>query len=247
VTRLTLLHTNDLHGHLSETAARRLAQLKADGGPCLLLDSGDAVTCGNVGWHQRGEAMHQRMALAGYDALAMGNREYHFRPGPQTAKLRLAPCPVLCANLRPSGWGGSAPWVEFAPPGLPRLLVFGLLTPMVTETMWARRLTRSRFDDPITVARALLDRARSEQPTFPIALTHLGERADRALAAACPELRLILGGHSHTPMSERVGEALICQNEAHGGSVTRLTLDFEGGALAEARAETLSLETGRRP
>ncbi|MBI5831337.1 MAG: hypothetical protein HZB16_03385 [Armatimonadetes bacterium] len=269
MTRLTLLHTNDLHGHMSVATAERLARLKADSGPCLLFDSGDAVTCGNIGWHRGGEAMHRLMALAGYDALAMGNREYHFRPGPQAAKLRLAPCPVLCANLRPTGWGGSVPQAEFALPGLPRVVVFGLLTPMVTEAMWARHLTASRFDDPLAAARDLLSppcsppasggtdsspppRARgglgwgpAAGGVLPIALTHLGERTDRRLAESCPALRLILGGHSHTPMIERVGQTLICQNEAHGRTVMRVTLDFEDGRLEAVEAEPLALETGR--
>ena len=244
MTRLTLLHTNDLHGHLSADAAHRLARLKAELAPCLLFDSGDAVTCGNVGWPARGERLHGLMATAGYDALAMGNREYHFRPGPQTAKLRLAPAPVLCANLRPEGWGGSQASVRFTLPGLPPLLVFGLLTPMVTEAMWARRLTPSRFDEPEPAARRQLDEAGD---AVVVALTHLGERTDRRLAGACPQLPLILGGHSHTPMVEQVGGTLICQNEPHGGSVMRVTLDFDGARLAAASAEPLALETGRTP
>jgi 5'-nucleotidase len=248
---LTLLHTNDLHGALTAYGARWLAELKASLAPCLLLDSGDAVRCGNVGWHVGGERAHELMNGAGYDAGALGNREFHFRPGPQAAKLRLARFPVLCANLlEPAGYGGIRARATLSVEGLPPLCVFGLLVPMVTAKMWARCISPARFGDPAEAARGILAGAilAAAAGAVPICLSHLGLKGDQALASACEGLPLILGGHSHTPLAEpiRVGGTVITQNAPHGATVTRVTLEVDGtrATVAEVRALPLKLEAG---
>jgi len=239
--RLNLLHTGDLHGMLTEYGARYLAELKLSLAPCLLLDSGDAVGCGNVSWHGRGERAHELMNGAGYDAGALGNREFHFRPGPQAAKLRLARFPILCANLvAPRGYGGVRPSAALTLEGLPPVRVFGLLVPMITEGMWARRLSPVRFGPPEAGARQVLAQ---EPAALTVCLSHLGLARDRALAAACPDLGLILGGHSHTPLAvpERVGDTVITQNEPHGRSVTHVALEVEGTRVTAVETELLPL------
>jgi 2',3'-cyclic-nucleotide 2'-phosphodiesterase (5'-nucleotidase family) len=51
-----------------------------------------------------------------------------------------------------------------------------------------------------------------------IALTHIGFKKDVELAQRCPEIDLILGGHSHTVLEEpaMVGKTAICQTGSHG-------------------------------
>jgi 2',3'-cyclic-nucleotide 2'-phosphodiesterase (5'-nucleotidase family) len=236
---LTVLHTNDLHGHLDEFGAAALARLKAELAPCLLLDSGDAVACGNVGWHRRGERLHELMNGAGYDAAALGNREFHFRPGPQAAKASLARFPLLCANLlAPPGYGGLRPAATLNIEGWPPIRVFGLLVPMVTDQMWARRLSPARFGPPAEAAVRVLA---SLDGALPLCLSHLGAARDRELAAACPSLPLILGGHSHTLLDppERVGQTVITQNRPYGGSLTKVRLRLDAGRVVVESAEWL--------
>lgn len=239
---LHLLHTNDLHGELTEYGARWLAELKLSLAPCLLLDSGDAVGVGNVGWHRHGERMHELMNGASYDAGALGNREFHFRPGPQRCKVSLAVFPLLCANLvEPRGYGGVRALATLTLDGLPSVYVFGLLNPMVTAQHWARYISPARFEPPARVVPGLLD---GLGPGLKVCLSHLGLERDRELAAACPGVDLMLGGHSHTPLEqpERVGDTYLTQNRPHGGSVTKLALDFDGDRLAAVRSELLPLK-----
>jgi 2',3'-cyclic-nucleotide 2'-phosphodiesterase (5'-nucleotidase family) len=238
---LTLLHTNDLHGSLTEYGARFLAELKAAHAPCLLLDSGDAVGVGNVTWHAHGERAHELMNGASYDAGAMGNREFHFRPGPQRAKLQLARFPILCANLvAPDGYGGSRRQALLRLDDGPTVRVFGLLVPMVTEAMAARLISPARFGEP---SEAAAEQVAAADGGPVVCLSHLGLERDRRLAAACPGVDVILGGHSHTPLAqpERVGRALIAQNEPHGGTLTKVVLTVEDGRVVDTAAEVLPL------
>src|SRR5205823_7272454 len=99
---LTLLHTNDHHNRLTEAQVRHLRLLRESvGNSGLLLDAGDAISAGNVTVRPGGEPILTRLAQAGYDAMTVGNREFHFsRPG-FCSKLSKATFPVLCANIRP--------------------------------------------------------------------------------------------------------------------------------------------------
>lgn len=240
--RLTLLHTNDLHGRLDSGRAAWLAARKAELAPCLLLDSGDAVSCGNVDFKWGGEPIHELMNAAGYDAGALGNREFHFRTGPQRAKLRRARFPILSANLvEPPGYGGVRSELLLEPlPGL-SVRVFGLTVPMVTAAMAARWLSPARFADPLATARELLaDRGAAVS----VCLSHLGLTRDRTLAAAELPLDLVLGGHSHTATAEHHGATWVFQNEPHGGTVTCLTLTITAGRLADVQHESLLWDGG---
>lgn len=240
--RLTILHTNDLHGRLTPALATRLAELKEACRPSLLLDSGDAVACGNVGWHRAGEPAHELMNQAGYDAGALGNREFHFLEPPQRCKLQRAAFPILSANLsEPLGYGGVQRFVDFAPGGLP-IRVIGLTVPMVTAKMVARYFSRARFVPAAEVLPELLP----DDGRPVVVLSHLGLSRDRQLAAGVPGLLAILGGHSHTglPEPERHDATLVLQNAPYAASLSRLVIEFgdAGASIVDARCERLTEE-----
>jgi 2',3'-cyclic-nucleotide 2'-phosphodiesterase (5'-nucleotidase family) len=73
-----------------------------------------------------------------------------------------------------------------------------------------------------------------------VALSHLGLRADRALAAAVPQLDLILGGHSHdtTPEPEVVNGVPIVHAGPYGAFASRTELVRDG---ARARITAFDL------
>ncbi len=205
LTKLTVLHTNDFHNHLSASQAAFIKGGKAKYDNVLLLDSGDAISAGNVGVRPGGEPVLTLMSETGYDAMTLGNREFHVADALLRRKIGKAGFPVLCANLR---WrddhGETLPTVPSLVKTLPsgkRVGVFGLTVPMVTPRMTARLVSAFVFDDPVPAARKQISLLRPEVDAL-IALTHIGLREDERLAAACPELDLIIGGHSHNKLHE---------------------------------------------
>ena len=120
-----------------------------------------------------------------------------------------------------------------------------LFRSMVTERMWARHLSPARFGEPAEAARRIFAGISGE---IPICLSHLGLERDRALAEACPELPLILGGHSHTPLDQplRVGDTVITQNAPYGATLTRVTLVLDGTnvRVADVRLVEMKLKAG---
>lgn len=225
--RVALLHTNDAHNRWNEAFVRTLRELKARHS-ALLLDSGDCIRAGNLGIPLRPEPAWEWMRQAGYDAATIGNREFHITPSGFLAKTRGAPCTLLCANIR-------AKQPETPLPVQPvwqtnfqgvRIAVIGLTVPMVTSRMKTAPLSAYLFDPPIETAKRWTDRLRPETDLL-IALTHMGISQDRLLAQACPELDVILGGHSHTPINppEQVNGVWISQSPpfCKGATLLRLT------------------------
>ena len=205
MTQLTLLHTNDFHNHMSARQAEFIHQAKAARDNVLLLDSGDAISAGNVGVRPGGEPILTLMSETGYDAMTLGNREFHIADALLRLKIGKATFPILCANIRWREDQGEAlpvvpSLVKTLPNGL-RIGVFGLTVPMVTPRMTARLVSAFVFDDPVAVARQQIETLRPSVDAL-VALTHIGLREDERLAASCSELDLIIGGHSHNKLAE---------------------------------------------
>jgi 5'-nucleotidase len=226
-----LFHTNDFHGQLTPERAAMLAALRSEHPDSLLLDSGDAVSAGNLGFRLGGEPVLQRMSELGYDAMTIGNRESHPRRELFSKKLEDARFPVLCANLtaRPGAPVPTRPWVIVERAGL-RAGVLGLTVPMFTRKMWSQALCDYLYEDPIPVGAALARELRP-QCDLVIALTHIGLREDQALAAAAPEIDLIVGGHSHADLDTplRAGKTTILHTTAFAFYVGRAHLQREAG------------------
>lgn len=238
---VVIYHTADLHGRLSSAAARRLAELREKRPNALLLDAGDAVTAGNLGFRLGGEPILRRMAEIGYGAMAMGNRESHPWRFFLERKLRDASFPVLAANLR-ARRGRAARMVQghvILESGGRRVGVFGL-APRVTppESFWAR-FTDYVFDEPVAAAQQAAAELRGRTDLV-VCLSHCGAETDRQLAAL-PGISLVLGGHSHRAFVSRLpGQALIVHPGPHGQHVSETRLAGRGNA----RSALLPLSEG---
>jgi 2',3'-cyclic-nucleotide 2'-phosphodiesterase (5'-nucleotidase family) len=212
---ITILHTNDFHNHLLPDQAGRLKRLRSElKGDGLLLDAGDAISSGNVTYKPAGEPILDVMSDIGYDAMTVGNREFHFSQAGFAAKVSRARFPVLCANVR-SREGAKLPVKSHQSWTLTdgfRITAFGLTVPMITERMLVRKVSSYVFDDPFTIAEQLVPQLR-ESCDLLVCLSHLGLSSDRELASRVAGIDLIIGGHTHAtlPDGERIRETLIVQ------------------------------------
>ena len=95
--------------------------------------------------------------------------------------------------------------------------VFGVMVAMVTERMATKVASQFLWDDPLKSAQQQAKQLRDHVDCL-IALTHIGFKKDVELAKQCPEIDIILGGHSHTVLEkpEMIGKTAICQTGSHG-------------------------------
>ncbi|NLO05354.1 MAG: hypothetical protein GX131_05935 [candidate division WS1 bacterium] len=200
---LRILHTADLHDRLDRARSEALGFLRDRTG-ALLLDSGDAVGAGNVYVRAR-EPVIEEMNRAGYAAMALGNREFFFRRSGLIRKTAAAHFPVLAANLLPlhGDLGHVMRWTQLTS-GDETVGLFGLMPTMIAPGHPFERVSDVRFIEWQAAAVEAVEALR-ERVDWLIALSHLGSEDDRALTELCPQIDLILGGHSHISGSSEVG------------------------------------------
>jgi 2',3'-cyclic-nucleotide 2'-phosphodiesterase (5'-nucleotidase family) len=264
---LQILHTNDFHDRLSDSAAERLAARKREiGGDGLLLDAGDAGGAGNLTFHAGGEAILERMSTIGYDAMTVGNRDFHLTRVGFRCKLSRATFPILCANVYAAPMPTIAARTALALAAEPtedvpvsrflvreqngwRIVILGLTVPMITEQMLSRKVSAYVFETPLRCAQRLVPLLRERYaPDLLIALTHIGFTKDKELAAAVPGIDLIVGGHSHTVLEEgiRVNDTLIVQAGSRGSHIGLVKIEKRAGRMSPlmtAKLDALTLET----
>jgi 2',3'-cyclic-nucleotide 2'-phosphodiesterase (5'-nucleotidase family) len=229
---ITIFHTSDFHSRLDENSSDKLAVLKKSVPGSLLLDSGDAIKSGNITFNPWGEAMLSLMNRAGYDAMCVGNREYHFMAGPMKAKTFRAGFPLLSANMIAKGNNPAIePYVDFNRDGL-KVRIMGLSVPCVTKQMFVHHLADQYFEEPVNCGVQKANELRDGCDLL-IALTHVGLKKDTELAEKAGVLDLILGGHTHTITEEplKVGNTVILHHGFHAKNVGKVTIKFEDGIV----------------
>lgn len=204
-TRLTILHTTDLHGSLAawddlndrpanrglEKLASLIGGVRAEGHPVLLLDAGDAIegsplaTVYHEGEMSRPDPVVAAMNRIGYDAMAVGNHEFSFGlPGLERAR-REAHYPWLAANVVHAASGAAAfdsSVVKVV--GGVRIGIVGLTTPAVPMLEDSSHWAGLAFRAPVEVARREIERLRSrEHCDVVVLLAHTGFERDPATGA----------------------------------------------------------------
>ncbi len=252
---LRIIYTADLHNRLVPSIAQRLRHLKEQH-DALFIDGGDAIGAPNVLVRPGPEPAIRLLNEAGCDAMALGNREYFFRKRGLLNKTRGADFPLVCSNLIPkraspegASRGGAAPasapvrpalgrirrWVLLRSAGW-RVGLFALCPTMIVPHTLADRFSDMRFVSPEEAASEALAALQAQAADVVIALAHITAEAQEALAAAHPEIDLVLGSHTHGP-------ALQLQ-WAHGVPIVRVPPYAKAAALLEiqpGRANTPGL------
>ncbi len=263
----TILHTNDFHNRLlPEQIARIKAERSALGSAGLLLDAGDAIAAGNITFRPGGEPILTAMSDAGYDAMTVGNREFHFSRTGFMCKLNCANFPALSANVHLKSdeipdWDAlvengitraAAPDADLPVQGYQlfelaggyRIAVFGVTVPMITARMRVARVSAYIFEDPSKTAIALSAAIRKHiKPDVIICLSHIGERQDRALAEKCDTIDVVIGGHSHHLFEEgmEVNGTLVLQAASHAKYIGNLIIDPTKSGLARFKEQVKPL------
>lgn len=218
-------HTSDLHDHRG--FAPRLRALR-EREPGLLFDCGDSLRGSQTVYHRK-EPIVAEIDRAGYDAQAIGNREFHYLFPLLVARAHTMHHPLVCTNLVDTK-NRRLPFVPslvLSPPGGPRVHVLGLLIMQYPVGSVWERVFGWRFLRPEEAVAPYA--AAMPQGDLLVVLSHVGLRLDRALAAAVPRIDLVLGGHSHDTLfePEDVGGVPVVHAGPYGRYVSRTELEYD--------------------
>lgn len=277
--KLTVLHTNDFHDRFepiskydgpcsSEDNAEgkcfggiarmitAIAEARARGGENqVLLDAGDQFQ-GSLFYTQYGGAMAAEfMEQIKFDAMAVGNHEFDDGPEGLAAFLDLVNFPVLSANIDVSAnnmLAGKVDKSTVLEVGGERIGVVSVLAEDTVETSSPGETVI--FSSAIDAAQAEVDALTGGGINKIILLTHVGLSKDMELAEALTNVDLIIGGHSHTLLSNtndraagsypmNVNGVPIVQAYAYSKYLGELNVTFDdAGVVTEISGEPILLD-----
>lgn len=257
VTKLVLLHTNDVHSRIDPFpmdgsrnqggggTARRAAmikQIRATESQVLLVDAGDMFQGTPYFNLFGGELELKLMSQMQYDAGTIGNHDFDGGADGLAKQLVHATFPLINSNyiLENTPLAGKVIPHQIYERGPLKIGVFGLgieLEGLVPKTLYGE----ARYTDPLPKANEMARFLKREEGCdLVICLSHLGysykenKVSDQTLADQTRDLDIIIGGHTHTFMAKPemrrnlAGEPVIINQVGWGGLVLgRLDIFFE--------------------
>ncbi|XP_055640516.1 protein 5NUC-like isoform X2 [Toxorhynchites rutilus septentrionalis] len=225
--QLIILHNNDMHARFEQIGAygndcqpedvasnrcyggfarvahkiREYRAQEASGGlPVLYLNAGDTYT--GTPWF----AVFKDNITAAFlnilkpDAISLGNHEFDLGVEGLVPFLNEVDFPVLAANLDLS----KTPSMQTAK-SLQTSIVFtknnvkiGVIGYLTPETKQLTPVNTVEYTDEIEAINKEAAKLKSQGINILIALGHSGLERDRQIAAGCPDIDVVIGGHSHT-------------------------------------------------
>ncbi len=214
---IKILHTADTHNQMTKEKADYLKSLE----PNLILDSGDIIKSGNVDFNPFGERAWS-VYNGVYDAICPGNREYQFSRWGFYCKIKGFEMPLLACNYvykykKPL----TVPYIFFKVDDL-KIGVFGVSNINIDQNMFCHNFAAQYQKD---IFESVGEALKSIKCDFLIGLTHIGLKNDRQLAERFPQIDLILGGHSHDYLNEKIGGTVIVHSGAFAKHYSEIIID----------------------
>lgn len=250
VWKLTVMHTNDTHGHI-ETVPRRftvIKKIRKDNKNTVLLSAGDVFMGTLYFTKYHGKAAVNFMNKLGYDAEVPGNHEFDSGTKQFSEFVKKASFPIVSSNIdyskdlnfhgllnnsivkQSKGYGGNIYPAVILNVNGKKVGVFGLTTEETTEV--AAPGDDVKFKNHTKVAKNMVKRLKDKGVNKIIAVTHLGVEVDKRLAESVSGIDIIVGGHSHTKLSKAIvvrhndTPTLIVQASSYGEYLGKLDATF---------------------
>jgi 2',3'-cyclic-nucleotide 2'-phosphodiesterase (5'-nucleotidase family) len=240
-THVVLVHTNDLHGQLLPRNGvggfAEIATLVRNIQPDLVIDAGDMFTGTFLSDDFKGVPIIAAMNAIGVHAAALGNHEFDYGQNELQSRVREARFPFLSANVKAPA-SDIRKYTILTAKGI-RFGVIGLTTADLATTTHPRHLKGVEVMDVVTAMRGILPEVRKQSDVVIIA-AHVTDVEERRIAAAFPEIPLIVGGHNHsTTTAVDINRTKVVKTGSSGRNVGRVDLYFEGKSLRRVESQVV--------
>ncbi|MCB0043308.1 MAG: 5'-nucleotidase C-terminal domain-containing protein, partial [Caldilinea sp.] len=231
--------------------ATMLAELRASATNPILVDAGDQFQGSLYYTQYRGQEAADYMPMLGYQAMAVGNHEFDDGPANLAKFIDAVGLPVLSANIDASAdpdLAGKIAASTVLDVDGEQVGIIGLTTD-TTPTSSSPGDTVS-FGEYVASLEPVIADLEAQGINKIILLSHIGYADDQTLAAAIDGIDVIVGGHSHTLLSNTAEEAsgpyptvvnapsgnpvLIVQDGAYGKYLGNLEVTFDADGVASS-------------
>lgn len=237
---LTILHTNDLHAHISPNEqgvggfaylATALQQERAHCERCLYLNAGDLVQGTPVSTIYRGLPIYEIANHLGLDASTLGNHEFDYGYERIKEFVRTAQFPVVSANVVDEQGhllAGSSYTIKTVK-GLRVGIIGVVLADLVPNFTTADKLGPYRV---VPVAEAVRQTAQQikDKADILVVLGHIHDEETDAILQQVPEVAVVVAGHDHkgyTSIKRTNDGRVAVENKGYGVELGRLDLQLD--------------------
>ena len=237
---------------------------KNAGGNVIVLDAGDQFQGSLFYSTYKGDAAAEFMNTIGFDAMAIGNHEFDDGPEALSNFIDKVSVPVISGNVDATAdnlLAGRIPAHVVLDVGGEKIGIVSVVATDTDETSTPGPTIK--FTDEIEHLTKQVAALEAEGVNKIIALTHVGFNRDKEIAAAVPGLDAVVGGHSHTLLSNSAEGAHsyptmvkgpdgrdvpVVQAYAYSKYVGDLTLTFDDdGNVTGASGDTIVLDSSVEP
>lgn len=264
--KFTILHSNDIHGDF-------MAEVRAGGGPLLgglaLLSgyiarvrqeeenviyavAGDMVQGSLIDSEFKGISTIEIMNYLSPDVVALGNHEFDYGLPHLLFLEKMANFPIVNANLYIRNYNRRLmrPYLILKKSGF-EILFTGIITEKVMDALKTDSLVGSfvSLEEASREVGKICNAYRNSDIDLTVLLTHIGYDSDVQLAKMIdPALGvdMIIGGHSHTALSEatKVNDILIAQAGTGADQIGRfdITVDDDTNSILEYKWKSITID-----
>ncbi|WP_288194496.1 5'-nucleotidase C-terminal domain-containing protein [uncultured Phyllobacterium sp.] len=203
---------NECFGGIARVKAKideRRAALSKDGGNVIVLNAGDEFQGSLFYTTYKGDDTAEFMNGIGYDVMALGNHEFDDGVDTLAKFLGKVQFPVISANTIAAD--GSPIAGKYKPYVIKEIggQKIGVVSTITTDTADISTPGPTvKFADEIETLKKQVEALKAEGVNKIIALNHDGYLKDKQIAASVAGISVIVGGHSHTLLSNTDPQAL---------------------------------------
>ncbi|XP_026841210.1 protein 5NUC [Drosophila persimilis] len=275
-TEIIILHNNDMHARFEQTnvnsgtcsqedantdqcyggfarvayEVRKYRKEAENGGPAVLyLNAGDTYT--GTAWFTifKDEIASAFLNKLKPDAISLGNHEFDKNVEGLIPFLNDVEFPVLACNLNLTNEPDLAATKSLANSTIleangTRIGVIGYLTP---DTKILAAKNNVEYVDEIVAINAEAARLKADGIKIIIALGHSGYLRDQEIARSCPDVDIVIGGHSHTFLdsSQPVADPTDSDQEAVRGPYPTTVVQENGKKVPVVQAYAYTKYLGK--
>lgn len=253
---LSFFHVNDTHGNFYKdqngvggwailstmvNEARKNAQLL--NGDVFLTSGGDVNSGVPESDLLRAAPDFKAMSAMKFTAMVLGNHEFDFPWSHLQVQQSWANFPFLSANIKPNSKYPFPvrPYLIKNVHGL-KVVFIGLTTEELPYSAMPANTEGLKVLSAITTVKRLLPEIKAYADVV-VVLSHLGLEEDRRLAREVSGIDIILGGHSHSDMTEAElqNKTIIFQAFEKNKKVAKIDVQFFNGKLTLKKSEVLPI------
>lgn len=259
---LTILHTNDIHSHNDSFTeggrviggmpriAHLIKSIKKSTPNVLAVDAGDIFQGTPYFEQYHGQAEIECLNKSGYDIYTIGNHEFDDGAANLAKQLARAKFDVVNCNL---DFGPHTSMSATVKPSVVKVIdgekvgFVGVITPelnALTTNLDGVKL-KATGDKWLAPIKAEVEKLKEQGVNKIVVVSHSGVDYEKALAAAIPDVDVVVGGHSHTRLDKPVivrhddgSVSYVVQTGSYTRALGRLDLTFDrDGKLVEPQSK----------